>query len=59
MADISAQLKVVFGTINELTLPVSGIGSAGMEACLASLPAPGEKAIVRPTHGPGIARREG
>jgi alanine-glyoxylate transaminase/serine-glyoxylate transaminase/serine-pyruvate transaminase len=48
MADISAQLKAVFGTTNELTLPVSGTGSAGMEACLASLLAPGEKAIVRP-----------
>jgi alanine-glyoxylate transaminase/serine-glyoxylate transaminase/serine-pyruvate transaminase len=46
MADISAQLKAVFGTANELTLPVSGTGSAGMEACLASLLAPGEKAIV-------------
>ena len=28
MANISAQLKAVFGTTNELTLPVSGTGSA-------------------------------
>ncbi|MBV9313776.1 MAG: alanine--glyoxylate aminotransferase family protein [Pseudonocardia sp.] len=46
MADIADQLRVVFGTSNELTLPVSGTGSAGMEACLASLLQPGEKAIV-------------
>jgi alanine-glyoxylate transaminase/serine-glyoxylate transaminase/serine-pyruvate transaminase len=32
MADISAQPRAVFGTTNELTLPVSGIGSAGMQA---------------------------
>ncbi len=46
MAAISDQLRAVFGTANELTLPVSGTGSAGMEACLASLLQPGEKAIV-------------
>jgi alanine-glyoxylate transaminase/serine-glyoxylate transaminase/serine-pyruvate transaminase len=46
MRDISAQLKAVFGTDNELTLPVSGTGSAGMEACLASLLQPGEKATI-------------
>ena len=46
MADIADRLRAVFGTANELTLPVSGTGSAGMEACLASLLQPGEKAIV-------------
>ncbi len=46
MTEISGQLRTVFGTANELTLPVSGTGSAGMEACLASLLQPGEKAIV-------------
>ena len=46
MADIADQLRAVFGTANELTLPVSGTGSAGMEACLASLLQPGEKAII-------------
>jgi alanine-glyoxylate transaminase/serine-glyoxylate transaminase/serine-pyruvate transaminase len=46
MAEISDQLREVFGTANELTLPVSGTGSAGMEACLASLLQPGEKAII-------------
>lgn len=46
MADIADQLRAVFGTRNELTLPVSGTGSAGMEACLASLLEPGDKAVV-------------
>ncbi|MDQ2707864.1 MAG: alanine--glyoxylate aminotransferase family protein [Actinomycetota bacterium] len=46
MASIADQLRILFGTANELTLPVSGTGSAGMEACLVSLLQPGEKAIV-------------
>lgn len=46
MAEVSDRLRTVFGTANELTLAVSGTGSAGMEACLVSLLQPGEKAIV-------------
>jgi alanine-glyoxylate transaminase/serine-glyoxylate transaminase/serine-pyruvate transaminase len=46
VADTSERLRAVFGTRNRLTLPVSGTGSAGMEACLASLLEPGELAIV-------------
>ena len=46
VADTSQRLRTVFGTRNRLTLPVSGTGSAGMEACLASLLEPGEVAIV-------------
>lgn len=46
VADTSQRLRAVFGTRNRLTLPVSGTGSAGMEACLASLLEPGELAIV-------------
>jgi alanine-glyoxylate transaminase/serine-glyoxylate transaminase/serine-pyruvate transaminase len=46
VAEISDRLRAVFDTANELTLPVSGTGSAGMEACLASLLQPGEKAVV-------------
>ncbi|HEX4249685.1 MAG TPA: aminotransferase class V-fold PLP-dependent enzyme, partial [Pseudonocardia sp.] len=46
MAEISDRLRAVFGTANELTLPVSGTGSAGMEACLASLLQTGETAII-------------
>lgn len=46
IADVAEALRAVFHTRNELTLPVSGTGSAGMEACLVSLLQPGEKLIV-------------
>lgn len=46
VADTAQRLRTVFGTRNRLTVPVSGTGSAGMEACLASLLEPGELAIV-------------
>jgi alanine-glyoxylate transaminase / serine-glyoxylate transaminase / serine-pyruvate transaminase len=46
VAETAQRLRTVFGTRNRLTLPVSGTGSAGMEACLASLLEPGELAIV-------------
>ena len=36
----------MFGTANQLTLAVSGTGSAGMEACVANLTEPGDEAIV-------------
>jgi alanine-glyoxylate transaminase/serine-glyoxylate transaminase/serine-pyruvate transaminase len=40
------RLRHVFRTANRLTLPVSGTGSAGMEACLVNLLEPGDTAIV-------------
>ena len=46
VADTGQRLRTVFGTRNRLTLPVSGTGSAGMEACLASLLEPDDVAIV-------------
>jgi alanine-glyoxylate transaminase / serine-glyoxylate transaminase / serine-pyruvate transaminase len=46
VANTAQRLRIVFGTRNRLTLPVSGTGSAGMEACLASLLEPGELAII-------------
>ena len=36
----------MFRTENELTLPISGTGSAGMEACFVNLLEPGDTAIV-------------
>ena len=39
-------LRYVFQTGNELTLPVSGTGMAGMEAVLSNLLEPGERALV-------------
>ncbi|NMI01395.1 pyridoxal-phosphate-dependent aminotransferase family protein [Pseudonocardia acidicola] len=46
ISEIADRLRAVFRTGNALTLPVSGTGSAGMEACLASLLEPGETIIV-------------
>ncbi len=37
MAEVQERLRTVFGTRNEMTLPLSATGSAGMEACLANL----------------------
>ena len=39
-------LKQVFSTENEMTMAVSGTGSAGMEACICNLVEPGDEAIV-------------
>src|ERR1700682_4362464 len=44
--DTMQRLRVVFGTENRLTFPVSGTGSAGMEACFVNLLEPGDTAIV-------------
>jgi len=46
MDDTMARLRSVFRTANELTFPVSGTGSAGMEACFVNLLEPGDTAIV-------------
>ncbi|MGH3935497.1 MAG: pyridoxal-phosphate-dependent aminotransferase family protein [Pseudonocardiaceae bacterium] len=46
VADTSQRLRTVFGTRNRLTVPVSGTGSAGMEACVASLLEPDDLAII-------------
>jgi alanine-glyoxylate transaminase/serine-glyoxylate transaminase/serine-pyruvate transaminase len=39
-------LQYAFQTGNELTMPVSGPGSAGMETCFVNLVEPGDKVIV-------------
>jgi alanine-glyoxylate transaminase/serine-glyoxylate transaminase/serine-pyruvate transaminase len=46
MDEIKALLQFAFQTRNELTLPVSAPGSAGMEACFVNLVSPGDKVIV-------------
>lgn len=46
MEEIKALLKHAFRTENELTLPVSAPGSAGMETCFVNLVEPGEKVLV-------------
>ncbi len=44
--DIREMLQAVFQTRNELTLAVSGTGSAGMEACVVNLIQPGDAMLV-------------
>lgn len=46
MDDMKGMLQYAFQTKNELTLPVSAPGSAGMETCFVNLLEPGDKAIV-------------
>ncbi len=41
-----ARLRAVIGTQNELTLPVSGTGSAGMETCVVNAVEPGDRVLV-------------
>ena len=44
--DVQQMLKQLFRTRSALTLPISGTGSAGMEACLVNLIEPGDTALV-------------
>jgi len=46
MDEIKSLLQYAFKTSNELTLPVSAPGSAGMEAAFVNLLEPGDKVIV-------------
>ena len=46
MDSIKAMLRQVMLTDNELTIPVSGTGSAGMEAALCNLIEPGDRCVV-------------
>jgi len=46
MDEIKVMLKYAFQTENELTMPVSAPGSAGMETCFVNLVEPGDKVIV-------------
>jgi len=46
MNEIQTMLRQVFQTENQLTIPVSGTGSAGMEALFVNFLEPGDKAIV-------------
>jgi len=46
MDETKRLLQFVFQTRNELTIPLSGTGSAGMEACLVNLLEPGDEAVV-------------
>ncbi|MCP4667664.1 MAG: alanine--glyoxylate aminotransferase family protein [Deltaproteobacteria bacterium] len=46
MDDTQGLLRFLFQTENDLTIPVSGTGSAGMETCFVNLLEPGDEVIV-------------
>src|SRR4051812_1871520 len=46
MEEIKAMLRSVFLTQNDMTFPVSGTGSAGMEFCFVNLIEPGDEVII-------------
>lgn len=46
MDEVKGLLQYAFQTKNELTMPISAPGSAGMETCFANLVEPGDKVIV-------------
>ena len=46
MEEVKSLLRFVFATENALTIPISGTGSAGMEACVVNLVEPGDEVVV-------------
>jgi alanine-glyoxylate transaminase / serine-glyoxylate transaminase / serine-pyruvate transaminase len=46
MEDIKKLLRIVFRTSNQITFPVSGTGSAGMECAMANLIEDGDEVVV-------------
>src|ERR1700733_9750151 len=46
MDEVKAMLREIFVTKNEMTFPVSGTGSAGMEFCFVNLIEPGDEVII-------------
>ena len=46
MEEIKSMLREVFITENQMTFPVSGTGSAGMEFCFANLIEPGDEVVI-------------
>ena len=46
MDEVKQLLQYAFQTKNELTMPVSAPGSAGMETCFVNLVEPGDKVVV-------------
>jgi alanine-glyoxylate transaminase/serine-glyoxylate transaminase/serine-pyruvate transaminase len=46
MEEVQERLRSVFDTRNRFTIPISGTGSAGMEACFVNLLEPGDEVLV-------------
>jgi len=64
MDEVRDMLRRVMGTENELTFPMSGTGSAGMETCFVNLIEPGDAVLVAVngvfgTRMADVARRAG
>jgi len=46
MDEVKANLRLLFGTSNAMTIPVSGTGSAGMETAFVNLVEPGDAVLI-------------
>ncbi|MBW2030438.1 MAG: alanine--glyoxylate aminotransferase family protein [Deltaproteobacteria bacterium] len=46
MDEVKVLLRFLFQTRNEMTISVSGTGTAGMEACLANIIEPGDEVVI-------------
>jgi alanine-glyoxylate transaminase / serine-glyoxylate transaminase / serine-pyruvate transaminase len=46
MSETQEMLREVYQTKNQLTIPISATGTAGMETCLVNLLEPGDKAVI-------------
>ena len=46
MEEIKVMLRAAFLTQNEMTFPISGTGSAGMEFCFVNLIEPGDEVVI-------------
>lgn len=46
LEQVQDDLRTVFGTANQVTLPISGTGSAGMETCFANLVEDGDEVVI-------------
>src|ERR1700742_1240871 len=46
MDEVREHLRLLFGTTNEMTLAMSGTGSAGMETVIVNLVEPGDRVVV-------------
>ena len=46
LQELRAKLRMVFGTKNDFTIPLTGTGMAGMEFCLVNLLEPGDEIVI-------------
>ncbi len=46
MEDLKGMLRKILNTGNAITIPISGTGSAGMEACFVNLVEPGDQVLI-------------